>query len=256
VPGVPAPSADRPAVGSPTPAPTPKADAPAKAVLPVGNVEAAQKEVARLNGLRGGRPRKDGLIPGSPEAKERDNKDAKDRMQRLRDNRRASTLPPLPAAPTPEPGQPPSATNPAQTIPVDFAGGVPAPVIGWTPADLQPVVENAIAVGEEWDALDNRKILEPLGLDAAAQSRILSPTRWPQSAKLGLQKGGAESLSEIFNITGVPTGIKKHLLSLPAAAYLFQHIKESKGELKKLVAEEMRKKRGETKPEPPAEAKP
>lgn len=254
VPGVPAAKPDSGNVAKATtpgatsnPAPPP--------VLPVGNVEATAASIARANGLRGGRPRKDGLIPGSEEARQADNNAARDRMQRLRDNRKASApLPPLPPAATPEPGATPSVDGaPPQTIPVHFPGNVGLAPVAWTPADLQPVVESSIGVGEAWDYADNKKIIAPLELDAAAQSRILQPTRWPEVAKLGLQRGGAESLAEIFNALGVPVAVKKHLLSLPSVALLVQHVATNKAELRKLVAEEVAKKNP---PKPGEETKP
>lgn len=247
VPGVPAAKANSQPVATPSPAPVAKANATPPPALPAGDVTASQREVARLNGLKGGRPRKDGLVPGSAEADAADKEKARARMARLRGERQTilSTVAPLPAATTPEPGTSPSGATSTQTIAVDFAGQPPLAPLGWTPTDLQPVVENTLAVGEEWDYADNKKIIAPLELDAAAQSRVLQPTRWPQAAKTGLMQGGAQSLAQLFNAIGVPVGVKNHLLAIPAAARLWDHITASKKELRLLVAEEMRKKKGE-----------
>lgn len=239
---MPAPGGNPPPVQS-TPPGKPAPPAAVAPALPAGNVEQAKASVAAVGGLRGGRPRKDGLVPGSEAARKAD----LERDAEYQKNKRAAksaakfgagpTVDPLPSAPL--------ASGP-ESAAVASAGGM---VLGpgfespdWTAAEAAPVVAALVEVGEAWDQLDNEKIIEPLKLDAAQRSKILSRTSWPLKQKQTVITALPGPTARVLSLIHIPKSAKGYIEGIPALALLAKTIADNKRELRQIVADEMAKK--------------
>ena len=131
-----------------------------------------------------------------------------------------------------------------------------APVPGfespeWLAADAAPIVESLVNAGEAWDEFDNRKIIAPLELDAAAASRILSKSRWPEKHKQTVMKALPAPTAKLLTLIRIPKAAKDYVEGIPALALLVKTITDNKKDLRQLVQEELSKKQ----PTPPAPVK-
>lgn len=168
--------------GQPGPAP----------VRPVGPDAASL--AAKHGGNRGGRPRKDGLVPGSVEAVKADRE--RDQTRKRLDRARArATLAGavdrrLPAAPAPGPSQIPA--------PADSAAGVP-----WDTGVLQPIFEQLLPALEKWNT---EKIIVKAG-KLSPPPELLAEIRrdaaWPGPARIALASSGPHCLAKWLNQLGV-----------------------------------------------------
>lgn len=210
--------------------------------LPAGDVEATKAGVIPLGGLRGGRPRKDGLLPGSPEAVAADRKKDADYQAKKRAERsalRAANPPaPVPALPAGPLAATPAATP--QQMAVDFGTPIVAPVDSWKAEDFLELTRDGVPVLELWDLLDVKKSVAPLRLDAAATSEILRDSRWPEELKRSLQSGCPHTMATAFNLFRVPLTLRGKLsgaLGLPALFALFQFRSDRNERIERLVRE-------------------
>lgn len=195
------------------PAAPPVAGAPAPGL--VASPAAAGSAVAGaplFGGLRGGRPRKDGLIPGSDEAREADRlKDA----ERKRKARAAAPPPPLP------PAEPALDAPPAEADggPVLRGGGeLPldaAPPPDWAAEDLQSATNQLVAMLEDIDVRHIEDKCKSANLDGALVAEIVKDARWNASAKKSVAGGGAPILAKVLNKLHVPKGAKPVLDFIP-----------------------------------------
>ena len=120
--------------------------------------------------------------------------------------------------------------------------------LDWQAADAAPVVVALVDAGEAWDEWDNRSIIAPLRLDAAAQSRILSGTRWPEKHKLTVIKSLPAPTAKLLNLIHVPRAAKDYVEGIPALALLVKTIMDNKKDLRALVENELAKR--DAKPAP------
>lgn len=124
----------------------------------------------------------------------------------------------------------------------------------WQAADAAPVVAALVDAGEAWDEYDNRQILAPLALDAAATSKILSRARWPEKHKLTVVKALPAPTAKLLTLIRIPKAAKDYVEGIPALALLVKTIADNKKDLRALVQEELAKK--QPAPLPPPEKKP
>ena len=202
----------------------------AAAVAPVGNGGAgampapggsAKDTAPRFGGLRGGRKRADGLVPGSPEAVEADRKKDADRKKK----QRAQEPSPLPSInrPTNE-GAPSAPGDGLGTLP----GAQGAAFVPWAPDTLKPVFEQLLPAIEQVTvhqvtvrAAKARlpgEIVKEFGADAkwSGPARKALELSAPQLSAKWLNKLGvsADNQPEIVFATAVTSILASHVLLL------------------------------------------
>lgn len=176
---------DTPAI---PPAPVENGDTGGQSGQPGNHGDAASIAIER-GGLKGGRPRKDGLTPGSPEALEADRE--KDRA-RKRNARRGNppTLPP--ASPVASPVVEPQ------------AAGVPASAVPWNPGQLAPFFQDVVPAVEEWskERLAGKAAKVP-GIPPELLDEIRRDAAWNPAARAAIVSTGPEVLTKWLNKMGV-----------------------------------------------------
>src|SRR5881409_535128 len=130
--------------GNPTVArvasPTPATEAPN-----VAPANSAVATVPRFGGLRGGKPRTDGLVPGSAEAAAADRERDARRKRERRDKVKAPEPAPLPSITSPVAS--PVATP--VTGEADQPGAVPVSFVPWDAQTLKPLFDQIIPTVED-----------------------------------------------------------------------------------------------------------
>src|SRR5258708_14935569 len=110
----------------------------------------AKETAPRFGGLRGGRAREDGLVPGSPEALDADKK--KDRLRKKLQRTQRSEPAPLPSV-----AGTPGATQATPGAVVSVPGVEAVPLDPWKPEDVKQLFEQLVPAAEE---LTSRQISE------------------------------------------------------------------------------------------------
>ena len=181
----------------------------------------AQESVAQYGGLRGGRAREDGLVPGSAEAIKADrDKDAK----RKRDQRVAKKA----AEPAPLPSAAPGVPGPAPTPGAPVAGlpGAPlsAPVsVPWLPQDCQGLNDQVVALTEGYMVRSVTEKATEAKLDKDFVKELSNDSQFPPEAREGLKKSGPAVWSHLFNWIGLPSGLKDPIVLAPAITQIVVH---------------------------------
>ena len=107
----------------------------------------------------------------------------------------------------------------------------------WTPEKCQPLSARLVPLAEEIRLYYRRKSLEPLRLDAATASKILSDAQWPQPARECLKEGSSPILAIIFNWLGVPDGSDKYAVFAVGMAAILKHESATTQRIEELVRE-------------------
>lgn len=158
-----------------------------------------------FGGFRGGRKRKDGLKPGSPEAIQADrNKDAK----RKRDERAALSAA---AQPSPLPAAVVNLTSPPAVGPGPAPVGALAPGPGvemsafvpWDGKALLPVFEQAIPLAEELALRAVVKKARSARLPEKVLDEIEKDSAWPMRSKKLLEESSAQLAAKYLNKGGI-----------------------------------------------------
>ena len=200
---------------TPSVAPTTPSDGPANAAP----ANSALVTVPLFGGLRGGRQRKDGLTPGSPEADAADRERDRQRKQKLRDAAKPPEPAPLPPAPVAGPAPAPAPDAIAQP------GLAPVPFVPWDQATLKPLFDQLIPTIEELtvDQMTSRaekaklspEMVKEIGKDArwSSPSRKAVEIAAPQVAAKWMNKAGisAENQPEIVLGTAVVSIVAVHV---------------------------------------------
>lgn len=191
--------------------------------------------VIRFGGNKGGRPRKDGLTPGSPEAIAADRDADAKRKREARaaaSAQRMATNPPRLA-----PLASPVANTPAQTIPVVDGPPVDAPV-NWLASDFNQVAVDSIELADLWNIQRHVK----RRLDGKLPHSIVAATAdevgFPAKSKQSLQSSSPAGLAWAFNALGVPVAFKPFVSTFPALTYLVLRDFSIMAKEDKLIAEE------------------
>jgi hypothetical protein len=202
-----------------------------------------------FGGKRGGRPRNDGLIPGSADAIEADKKKDRDRKAASVVARNAA---PVPVQPAPLPGQiAPGATQPPP------GGLVPVPVINpdaWTAQEAQPLVVHSLPVVEHLLTARRLAKLREAKMPGPLIMQVKSDSAWPPTVKETLNQSLPGSAAKLLTFVHFPKFFKDELSSLPALALLIQHEMAVNERLDKIIADwkkehpELEKKEPEKKP--------
>lgn len=214
-----------------TPAPAPIAPAVAGAVSPGPAAPTALGPGAgftavKHGGLRGGKPRKDGLVPGSAEAQQADRK-----KDKLRKRAERGDPPALPSAGPVE--SPPEATAaPLGAVP----GPEGAPVVPWLAEDLKEASDLLVDVVEEIraDAFESKCI--EAHIPAVTVKELLADRKWPDKPKTGVQRALARVSAKWLNRFHVPSGAQDELILVGCAAALIKHDHAAMKRLDELIA--------------------
>ncbi len=163
----------------------------------------AHVSVPLFGGYVGGRPRKDGLKPGSPEAIAADRE-----KDRLRKARRAAAekavleaSKPLPAATPGQPGAAPSPVPGVATVPSALAGQ--AGPIPWEATQLRPLFDQLLPAVE---ALTVRQVVdraEKAKLPAAVVREVEKDCAWNEASKKALAVSTPQVAAKWLNKSGI-----------------------------------------------------
>ena len=223
--------------------------APAAVPLPASPPPLEKSTVIPFGGNRGGRKRKDGLVPGSPEAREADLKRDRDRKNEANEAKRQAPRPAaLPSATVAGSQDKSSPQGQDAQTPGPGVAGVPGVDLGaWTAPEAQPIVTHALPVLEHLRIARRVNKLREAKLPANIIAQVRSDSAWPETVKATLQSSLPGSLSKFLNFAGVPKIFKDELASLPAVALLIQHESDVDARLDRLL--EAHKAATEPKPE-------
>jgi len=195
---------------------------------PIGTASpSAVVTVPLFGGKRGGKERRDGLVPGSPEALEADRKKDRDRKAAARAvAAKMVEPPPLPpaapgmvAAPVPPPaGQSPLSVN----------SGVEA-VASWTADDLREVFEELVPATEEELTGRLTKKAQTANLPEKLVKEIGKDSAWSATTKKALVIGGSSVSAKYLNKSGISSEYKAEVvLALALTRIATSHLKTSR----------------------------
>ena len=207
---------------------------PATALLTPTPSPSAREMAPKFGGLRDGRPRADGLIPGSPEAKQRDReKDAERKRNERAAKRAAAEPPPLPSAQ--------AASNPAQA-PSDNSLPVPglvAPTPGpvpWEASTLKPLFDQLIPTIEALTGSRVHALAEKARLPLKVIDDIDDSAKWPDPAKKALAISAPQVAAKWMNKTGVSAENQPELVMFTAIGSIAASHMMVVSKLEKLIA--------------------
>jgi len=173
---------------------------------------AASTTASLFGGLRGGRPRNDGLVPGSPQAIAADREKDRLRKQRQRDREAAAREPAaLPSAVAGAPVATPGA------VPVDPGLQGPAP-IPWDAEMLKPLFEQLLPAAESLsvEQITNRAVKARLPADIIEE--IETEAKWSKPAKKALEMAGPQATAKWLNRLGISSENQAELVCGTALA--------------------------------------
>jgi hypothetical protein len=180
---------------------------------PLPAAPSAKDTAPRFGGLRGGRKRKDGLVPGSPEALEADRKKDADRKARNRATKQADPAP-LPSAVPGQvaPGAPPDAA------PGGVLGSEADAPLPWQPEALQPIFDELVPLAESVDIKGIIEKAHKAKLPGELIHRIETDARWPELSKKGVLMSAPKVSAKLLNMTGISAEHQDTALLLTSVA--------------------------------------
>lgn len=163
-------------------------------------VQSAASTAPKFGGLREGRKRDDGLVPGSPEALEADREKERIRKAKYRAEQKAM-VPPAPLPKAPSVASPPQAPC---TVPPAVPAVPSAPVVStpWTAKDVVGPSELVVEFVEELD----KGHLTKVAIESHVPQeflRDLDSFEWPTKAKESVARGLASFGARMMNKTGI-----------------------------------------------------
>lgn len=187
---------------------------------------------AKHGGLAGGKPRKDGFVPGSPQAMEADRKKDRDRKAAARAVAEKLQQPPtLPSANLP--GQPPPA----------MPGGAPVPPVGpvpgfvpWQPEILAPICQRLVTIGDSLHCGKMEKLARKANLPEKVVAEIEKNSHFQPSTRIELQESGSRVAAKLLNKTGMSAEHADELRFSVALTSCLMEIQNQTRELKVLIA--------------------
>jgi len=148
-----------------------------------------------FGGFRGGRKRKDGLAPGSPEALAADREKDRLRKERQRDRQRGPDPAPLPSVA----GAPAAAPGALGADP----GLEGAPVLPWEAKMLEPLFEQLLPAVEELSVNQIASRATKARLPVEMVREIETDAKWSTPAKKALEIAGPQVAAKWLNKTGI-----------------------------------------------------
>jgi hypothetical protein len=172
--------------------------------VPAAN--SGKSSVPLFGGYKGGKKRKDGLKPGSPEAVAADKKRNADRMREARAANRAAVEPaPIPADFPATPTAAGEAAAPVR-IAVDFAGVEPVPPpVAWDAKEVKELMGEILPMIEELRIQARLRKLKLANLPPDVAKQIMDDAEkgWPQKARQMVEKNLSVISAKYLNEAGV-----------------------------------------------------
>lgn len=187
-------------------------------------------------GNSGGRPRDDGLVPGSEAAKEADRKKEAERSKRRRAEAKLADLaagkaPTLPAVVTNGPGPVPPESS-------ALAGGMVVAPLGWLAADFQSIAPHTLDLVEQWRIQSKIELAEEGKLAGPVVAQIGKDAAFPPLAKASLRETSPEFLARVFNACHIPIALKPYISTCPTICYLIVRDMQQTANIRKLIESE------------------
>ena len=194
---------------------------------------AAAVSAPLFGGFRGGRARKDGLRPGSPEAIEADRKKDRDRKANHRSVVAAANPPPLPSA---APG--------AVAAPMPGLGSEPVPggvapdvVVPWDQQTLKPLFDQLLPTLEQLGVSQLAGRATKARLSREVVTEIEKDAKWSPPARKALEIAAPQVAAKWLNSSGISAEHQPEIvLGTALASILTSHVLLLR-KLDKLIAE-------------------
>jgi hypothetical protein len=169
-------------------------------IVPAG--ASAMATAPKFGGLRGGRKRGDGLVPGTAQAAEADReKDAeRKRQERAAAAAAVSASQPLPSNLSLAQSELPATGSSA---PAGVVAPSVAPVVPWTAQIVRPFTSELVPVIEAADVNGLLKKADAAGLSKEFVKQIEKDAHWPATAKKTLDVALPECAAQLLNATGI-----------------------------------------------------
>jgi hypothetical protein len=209
--------------------------------------------VPLFGGNRGGKPRKDGLVPGSAEAVEADRKYERERKADQRAKTRAENPPALPPA---LPGKVPAPSNnfpaPGAALAVDSTAQAP-PSVPWQADTFAELARELVPELEAQAVASITRRAAKAGLSKDFLKEIEHDCRWGEATKKALVIALPQLVAKWLNRSGVSSEWQPEVVCGTAAAKILVNHLRIVNRLDKLIAqrEEAEKARGGSTPPPP-----
>lgn len=163
-------------------------------------VSAAQS-APLFGGYRGGRPRKDGLAPGSPEAIAADREKDRQRKARSRAAQAQAQPAPLPSASqaqaVPSPAPAPAGDPPPLAAP-DGSAFIP-----WQAGMLEPLFRQLVPAAEQMSVQQITARAEKAHLDKELIADVADSAKWNAMSKKALEASGPQVAAKWLNKMGL-----------------------------------------------------
>ena len=176
--------------------PTPVATAaPATEAANAAASASALATVPRFGGLRGGKPRTDGLVPGSVEAAAAD----RERDRRRKEAERKTEPAPLPSmsASVASPVAAPVAGEAAQP------GVAPVSFVPWDAQTLKPLFDQIIPTVEDWHVDHITGLVDGAKLPTEIMKEIGRDARWPAPSRKAIEISAPQVAAKWLNKSGI-----------------------------------------------------
>ena len=198
--------------------------------------------VPLFGGFRGGRPRKDGLPAGSPEAQAADRDKNAERMRRARErDAKAKPPPPLPSVLGEAPGM--AAGAPGEpSAPGGDLGGLPgvapdAPV-PWDPKLIAPLIREALAATEAAIVSGHRNKAAKAKLAKELIEQIVADSKFSPALLATVNATLPRVIAKWMNKAGISGEYSDEALLSLAALSLYVSQRKTEAALDKLIAEQ------------------
>jgi hypothetical protein len=156
--------------------------------------------VPRFGGLRGGKPRTDGLVPGSPEAaaadRERDARRKREKTAKEREKAKVDPAP-LPSSPVASPAPTPGAGEIAQP------GAAPVSFVPWDAQTLKPLFDQLIPTVEDLHVDHLTGMAEEAKLPPEFVKEIGRDARWPGPSRKAIEISAPQVAAKWLNKSGI-----------------------------------------------------
>jgi hypothetical protein len=188
-------------------------------------------------GNPGGRPRADGLSPGSEAAKAADRDKETKRKAEYRARMRAQNPPALPPA-LPQSNQARNA-NPDATQPQadDNGAGLESPPLPWDSDALRPLVDELLTTVEQERVTKRTRKAELAGLPSDLLREIEKDSRFPSTAKTTISKTAPPEIARWLEKAGISGQNQNGALLVGAVALIWLKDSRLDAKLDKLIAQ-------------------
>jgi hypothetical protein len=211
-----------------------KGDASSENGAPRNSATTAER-VVEFGGNKGGRPRADNLVPGSPEAQEADRKKETLRKAEYRAKLRAKNPPALPPALPSVGSQGSSTLNAPQALPGNQSAGIGAPPVAWQPDSLQPIIDQILPIIEQERVRSKTTKAVKAALPAPLLKEIEKDSHFPASAKVTLSTSVPRMCAKWLNKFGLSAEYQDETLTVLAILSIYHNDSRIDSKLDKLI---------------------